>query len=141
MRTARVETSGSEALQLVDRYQPDMVLMDISMPGIDGIEATRGIIAKHPATTVVVFTSHAGSARIVDAPEAGASDFILKDTDPFEIPCPAPLHGAARGPWSRWRGVAHRGRLRHAFHRPVAERRRVGVVTHRCSNRRHATRR
>jgi DNA-binding NarL/FixJ family response regulator len=77
--------SGSEAVQLVERYQPDIVLMDISMPGMDGIEATRGIIAKHPATTVVVLTSHDGSARIVDAVEAGASDFVLKDTDPFEI--------------------------------------------------------
>jgi DNA-binding NarL/FixJ family response regulator len=77
--------SGSEALQVVDRYQPDMVLMDISMPEMDGIEATRGIIAKHPATTVVVLTSHAGSASIVVALEAGASDFILKDTDPVEI--------------------------------------------------------
>jgi DNA-binding NarL/FixJ family response regulator len=86
--------SGSEALQLVDRYPPDMVLMDISMPGMDGVEATKGILAKHPASTVVVFTSHAGNARIVDALEAGASDYVLKDTDPYEIL--AQLRSAAR---------------------------------------------
>jgi len=71
--------SGEEALKLVLEYIPDVVLMDLIMPGMDGIETTRRIKALSPRTQVVVLTSYHEDAHIFPALKAGAISYILKD--------------------------------------------------------------
>jgi DNA-binding NarL/FixJ family response regulator len=78
-------SGGDEAYELVQRASPDVVLMDLSMPGVDGIEATRRIVRDSPAVHVVVLTSFADKKRILDALEAGAVGYLLKDADPAEV--------------------------------------------------------
>ncbi|MCU1676524.1 MAG: response regulator transcription factor [Frankiales bacterium] len=76
---------GSGAAAAVVELEPDIVLMDLSMPGMDGIEATRAVLAARPETKVVVLTSFSDSARILGALEAGAVGYLLKDTEPDVI--------------------------------------------------------
>jgi DNA-binding NarL/FixJ family response regulator len=78
-------SGGDEAYALVQSAAPDVVLMDLSMPGVDGIEATRRIVRDSPAVHVVVLTSFADKRRILDALEAGAVGYLLKDGDPAEV--------------------------------------------------------
>ena len=86
---------GAEAHALLASVQPDVFLMDLSMPGVDGIEETRRIVADSPETPVVVLTSFADRQRILDALEAGATGYLLKDADPSEVP--AAIRAAAAG--------------------------------------------
>ncbi|MEX0755585.1 MAG: response regulator transcription factor [Actinomycetota bacterium] len=76
---------GEHAVDLCARLQPDVALLDLEMPGLDGIEATRRILETRPATTVVVFTSFSDRERILDALDAGASGYLLKDAEPEEL--------------------------------------------------------
>jgi DNA-binding NarL/FixJ family response regulator len=76
---------GKEATSEVRRLRPDVVLMDIRMPVLDGIEATRRIVAAAPATRVVILTTFGLDAYVYDALQAGASGFMLKDAPPEEI--------------------------------------------------------
>lgn len=76
---------GSLAQAAVRELEPDLVLMDLSMPGTDGIEATRQVLAARPETRVIVLTSFAEHARIHAALEAGAVGYLLKDAEPEEI--------------------------------------------------------
>jgi DNA-binding NarL/FixJ family response regulator len=76
---------GAGAAKAVIELEPDLVLMDLSMPGMDGIAATREIIAVRPEALVVVLTSFSDSARILGALEAGAVGYLLKDTEPDVI--------------------------------------------------------
>ena len=73
-------TDGREAIALADRTMPDVVLMDVAMPEIDGVEATRQIIAAHPACRIIMLTAHGDEARIQDALQAGAVGYLVKDT-------------------------------------------------------------
>jgi DNA-binding NarL/FixJ family response regulator len=75
------ELAGEAARDL----EPDLVLMDLSMPGLDGIEATRAVLAARPGTKVIVLTSFAEHARIHAALEAGAVGYLLKDAEPEDI--------------------------------------------------------
>ncbi len=86
---------GAEAYDLLSTVRPDVFLMDLSMPGVDGIEATRRIIGDAPDSTVVVLTSFVDRTRILEALEAGASGYILKDADPREVA--AAIRAAAAG--------------------------------------------
>lgn len=70
---------GLGAVTEAARHAPDVVLMDIRMPGLDGIEATRRIVAQRPATRVVMLTTFDRSRLVYDALTAGASGFLLKD--------------------------------------------------------------
>jgi DNA-binding NarL/FixJ family response regulator len=88
-------TGGAEAVALAARQQPDVVLMDLEMPGMDGIEATRRIRAAHPSVNVVVLTAFSDRRRILDAIDAGAVGYLLKDAEPDELI--RGLHAAARG--------------------------------------------
>ncbi|UAJ79396.1 response regulator transcription factor [Leifsonia sp. ZF2019] len=77
--------SGPEAVALVATLRPDLVLMDLRMPGGDGVAATRAIAAAHPATRVVVLTTYETDQDILRAIEAGASGYLLKDIAPAEL--------------------------------------------------------
>lgn len=76
---------GAAALDAVARTLPDVVLMDLSMPVMDGIEATRRISAAHPECRVLVLTSFTDERRILDALEAGADGYLLKHSEPEVI--------------------------------------------------------
>lgn len=77
--------NGHEALQLVDRHQPDVVLMDIRMPLLDGIEATRRIIRTGSRTRVLIITTFDLDRYAYDGLRAGASGFLIKDALPEEL--------------------------------------------------------
>jgi two-component system response regulator DevR len=77
--------SANEALQQVERYEPDVVVMDIRLPGKSGIEATREITTKFPHTKVVVLTSFAEDELLFDAISAGASGYVLKQIGSNEL--------------------------------------------------------
>lgn len=86
---------GEEAVALCIEQRPDVVLMDLSMPGVGGIEATRRIAEQAPGVQVVVLTSFMDRERIVDALNAGAIGYLLKDAEPEELV--RGIHTAARG--------------------------------------------
>jgi DNA-binding NarL/FixJ family response regulator len=90
-----VAADGAEAVEQCDRLSPDVVLMDLDMPVLDGIEATRRITAAHPGTAVVVLTAFSDRPRILGALEAGACGYLLKDVDADEVG--EGIHAAARG--------------------------------------------
>ncbi|WP_427005122.1 response regulator [Pseudarthrobacter sp. H2] len=70
---------------VVTDLEPDIVLMDMSMPGLNGIDATRAILAVRPGTKVIILTSFSENARILSALEAGAVGYLLKDAEPEDI--------------------------------------------------------
>ena len=76
---------GEEAVALCARHRPDVVLMDLRMPKLDGVEATRRIRATQPSTEIVVLTTHADEASILDALRAGARGYLTKDAGIAEI--------------------------------------------------------
>jgi DNA-binding NarL/FixJ family response regulator len=78
-------SDGEEAVALVRERTPDVVLVDLAMPKIDGIETTRRILAARPETHVTILTSFAEHARIRAAFDAGALGYLLKDADPEEL--------------------------------------------------------
>jgi DNA-binding NarL/FixJ family response regulator len=77
-------SNGEEAIHGAGRLDPDVVLMDIRMPALDGIAATREITARHPAK-VLVLTTYDLDEYVYDALRAGASGFLLKDTPPAQL--------------------------------------------------------
>lgn len=77
--------SGAEGVELARRHVPDVVLMDLLMPEMDGIEATRRIKAVSPSTQVIVLTSYSDDERIFPAIKAGALSYLLKDVGPDEL--------------------------------------------------------
>lgn len=76
---------GDEAVSLAAELKPDVVLMDLSMPGTDGVTATARIVAQDPAAHVLVLTSFSDQARILDALQAGAEGYLLKHSEPEVI--------------------------------------------------------
>lgn len=76
---------GAEGVELALGAHPDVVLMDLEMPGLDGIEATRRIRASCEHTQVVILTSFSDRARILDALDAGAAGYLLKDAEPDQL--------------------------------------------------------
>jgi DNA-binding NarL/FixJ family response regulator len=78
-------SSGEQAITLAVECKPDVVLMDLSMPGMNGVEATRGLLALQPDTHVVVLTSVHDQAQVAGALEAGAVGYLLKDSDPRDV--------------------------------------------------------
>lgn len=77
--------NGADAYTLVHQVEPDVVLMDLSMPGTDGIAATRRVLADRPDTKIVVLTSFAEQRTVLEAIEAGAAGYLLKDSDPDDV--------------------------------------------------------
>jgi DNA-binding NarL/FixJ family response regulator len=86
---------GREALSAVDATEPDVVLMDLSMPEMDGVEATRAVMLARPITRVLVLTSFSDRERVKDVLAAGAIGYVLKDSEPDDLL--AAVHAAARG--------------------------------------------
>ncbi len=78
-------SDGQEAVAAARRLRPDVVLMDIRMPVLDGIEATRRIVLAQPATRVLILTTFGLDDYVYDALRAGASGFMLKDAPPEAI--------------------------------------------------------
>jgi len=76
---------GADAIALAAHHAPDIVLMDLSMPGTDGIAATRAITSASATTQVVVLTSFSDKQRILDALDAGAAGYVLKHAEPDEL--------------------------------------------------------
>jgi DNA-binding NarL/FixJ family response regulator len=77
--------NGAEAVEACLRTNPDVALMDLEMPVLDGIEATRAILARLPATAVLVLTSFSDQRRITGALDAGAVGYLLKDASAEEV--------------------------------------------------------
>ncbi|MFF1795406.1 response regulator [Kitasatospora sp. NPDC058263] len=77
--------NGAEALRLAEQQQPDVVLMDLHMPGMDGIAATGRILRARPATRVVVLTTFDDDDRLYPALTAGACGFLAKDVSPVTV--------------------------------------------------------
>jgi DNA-binding NarL/FixJ family response regulator len=78
-------SDGDEAVVLCDRYQPDVVMMDIRMPGMSGVESTRRIVAAHPAIGVLMLTMLEDDTSMFAALRAGARGYVLKGSTPDEI--------------------------------------------------------
>ena len=76
---------GAEAVALAERERPDVVLMDVRMPDMDGIEATRRIVASGSPARVIVLTTYDADEYVFAALRAGASGFMLKDVRPPEL--------------------------------------------------------
>jgi len=76
---------GAEAIKIASATNPDVVLMDLSMPIMDGVTATRALLDARPETAVVVLTSFADQARVAEALAAGAVGYLLKDSHPRDL--------------------------------------------------------
>jgi DNA-binding NarL/FixJ family response regulator len=95
MEVCCTASDGDEAVEATLAERPDVVLMDLSMPGTDGIEATRRIVAAAAGAKVVVLTSFSDQQRILAALDAGAVGYLLKDAEPGVLT--AGIRAAARG--------------------------------------------
>ncbi len=78
-------SDGAEAIAAAAKTRPDVVLMDLVMPGVDGVEATRALLEQHPGLRVLVLTSFTADEHVLAAIKAGAAGFHLKDADPEEL--------------------------------------------------------
>jgi DNA-binding NarL/FixJ family response regulator len=86
---------GEQAVQLVAEHKPDAILLDLHMPVLDGIGATRRLTAEHPEVAVVVLTTYADDGSVLEALHAGARSYLTKDADHADIA--QALHAAAGG--------------------------------------------
>jgi two-component system, NarL family, response regulator LiaR len=78
-------SDGEEAVAAARDERPDVVLMDLVMPGLDGVAATRRILASRPSTRVLALTSFVDDDRVLPAVRAGATGYLLKDVEPAEL--------------------------------------------------------
>ena len=85
VRVVGQAADGAEAVRLARRTRPDVVLMDLSMPGVDGVEATAAVVEEVPDTRAVVLTSFSDQRRVAAALDAGAVGYQLKDAEPEEL--------------------------------------------------------
>ncbi|MGV9803763.1 response regulator [Mycobacterium sp. NPDC003449] len=98
--------SGAEAIVLAQKLRPDVILMDLRMPGLDGVGATARILAEDPAIHIVVVTTYESDTDILRAVEAGATGYLLKDASRAELA--GAVRDAARGKTVLAPGVADR---------------------------------
>jgi len=77
--------NGREAIELVTSLKPDVVVMDVGMPVLNGIEATKTIVSQHPTTAVVILSMHVDESYIMRALKAGARGYLLKDSAPADL--------------------------------------------------------
>ena len=88
-------SNGEEAIALVEDQTPDIVLMDLRMPRVDGIEATRSLRERHPEVRVIALTTYADDESVLGALRAGARGYLTKDASGDDIR--AAIHAVARG--------------------------------------------
>ena len=88
-------THGEEAVALARELRPDLVLMDLQMPGMDGVRATRAIVDEGLGADVLILTSFSDGHRLLAAIDAGAVGYLLKDAEPADLV--AGIRAAARG--------------------------------------------
>lgn len=88
-------SSGRDGIELVSEARPDVVLMDIAMPGISGLDATRELSHRIPEVAIVMLTSHAREDYVVEALRAGATGYVVKGADAQELL--AAVRAASRG--------------------------------------------
>jgi DNA-binding NtrC family response regulator len=81
----RVATSGEQALEVMARFPPDVVVLDVKMPGMDGIDTLREIKRRAPLTEVVMLTGHANLEVAIQGMEMGAFDYLMKPVDIDEL--------------------------------------------------------
>jgi DNA-binding NarL/FixJ family response regulator len=110
-------TTGAQAVDLADRLRPDVVLMDLRMPEVDGVAATVRIRERHPSIHVLVLTTYDTDADILKAIEAGATGYLLKDATREELI--RAVRAAARGASVLTPAVA--SRLMHRLRAPGHE--------------------
>jgi DNA-binding NarL/FixJ family response regulator len=109
--------SGAEAVALARREQPDVVLMDLRMPGLDGADATAEIMATTSSIRVIVLTTYESDADILRAVEAGATGYLLKDASRAELA--GAIRAATRGETVLAPSVA--GRLVRRMRQPAGQ--------------------
>jgi DNA-binding NarL/FixJ family response regulator len=109
--------NGAEAVRLTERLTPDVVLMDLRMPGMDGVTATRRIVTARPASRVVALTTFDDDDHLYPALEAGARGFLVKDTPPAELLDAVRRAAGGEAPFSR---AALDRLLAHAIHTRAA---------------------
>lgn len=85
LEVAAIVASGEEAVTVAKDFQPDVVIMDLRLPGINGIEATRQIVASSPHIRVLVLTMFEDDESVFSAMRAGARGYILKDADQADV--------------------------------------------------------
>lgn len=78
-------SDGREAIDMCGQYRPDAILLDLHMPGVDGIEATRQISEHYPDIAIVVLTTYADDSSVLSALQAGARSYLTKDADRLDI--------------------------------------------------------
>jgi DNA-binding NarL/FixJ family response regulator len=78
-------SSGADALEAVDALRPDLVLMDVHMPVMDGLHTAKALLAKHPATKIVAWTVSESSDDLLRMMQAGCAGYVLKDVGPTEL--------------------------------------------------------
>jgi len=110
-------SDGEDAVARARELHPDVVLMDIRMPVLDGIEATRRIVAAQPAVRVLILTTFGLDTYVFDALRAGASGFMLKDAPPEEIVAAVRIVASGTRSWrrrsrARWSRSSRAGRPR-----------------------------
>lgn len=76
---------GTEAAQMAGQLEPDIILMDINMPGVDGVEATRRILKEQPDQAVIILTMFREDEHVFQAINAGARGYVLKDADSLDV--------------------------------------------------------
>lgn len=85
IEVAAVAGRGEDALDLDAELHPDVVLMDVSMPGLSGIETTRRLCDRRPGASVVMLTASTDRSQVLDALDAGAVGYLIKDADPITL--------------------------------------------------------
>jgi DNA-binding NarL/FixJ family response regulator len=95
IEVAGAAADGEQALALVAEHRPDAILLDLHMPVLDGIGATRRLTAEHPEVAIVVLTTYADDGSVLEALHAGARSYLTKDADRSHIA--QALRAAARG--------------------------------------------
>lgn len=112
---------GPEAVEMARLLAPDIVLMDLALPGLDGFAATRTILAARPDTRVVVVTGFVDESHLVEALEAGAQGYLLKSEEPEHLF--AAIDAVAAGECALPRNLAQKALARLARERPGGNRR------------------
>jgi len=85
LRVVGEASDGRETLAAVEQHRPDVVVMDLTMPNLNGIEATREILAAHPNVSIVVLSMHSDEAYVLRALKAGARGYVLKDSTETDL--------------------------------------------------------